>query len=197
VNEEDPVTTTILFPDRLDLFTTIHRGLRVLLFDVARAAARIDAARDDEVDALVSQVERLLEYLDEHAGNEDRHILPALRTVAPELEAFFAADHRRLDALQRRVGAAAGALELAAPADRAAAAAALARGLNELVAAHLAHMHREETDANAALWGRLADEELLAIQGRIVGGIPPERRAEWMELVLPAVSPAERRRLAP
>ena len=68
--------------------------------------------------------------------------------------------------------------------------------IDELVGLHLAHMQREEIDANRALWSALDDEELFAIRGRIVANIPTERYVEWMKLVLPAVSPAERRAMS-
>ena len=51
-------------------------------------------------------------------------------------------------------------------------------------------------EANQALWAGLDDAALLAIQLRIVGSIVPARYDEWMQFVLPAVSPAERMRMA-
>jgi hypothetical protein len=187
--------TTSPFP-RVDLYTTIHKGIRALLFDVTAAAARLDASRDEDVDDLVDRVERLLRFLDEHAEHEDAEVLPAVRRVAPAIEAGLAADHRALDGLQQQVGIAAEALAVADGDERPALAADLCRRLNQLTAAHLSHMHREETEANPALWAGFGDEELLAIQLRIIGDIAPDRFEEWMTFVLPALSPAERAQMA-
>lgn len=177
---------------RIDLYTSIHKGIRALLFETASAAARLDPARDDEVDVLVASVERLLGFLDEHAEHEDNLVMPALRKVAPSLASRLAGEHVALDELQVDVGLAADAMALADADDRAPFAAALCRALNQLVAAHLGHMHREETEANAALWAAYTDDDLLAIQLRIVAGVAPPRMAQWMTFVLPALSPGER-----
>jgi len=177
---------------RVDLFTTIHKAIRADLFDLAREAARCDLRSTEDVDALVAHVERTVGYLEEHAHHEDNHILGAVRTVAPELAASLAQDHRALDVVAIEVERAAHALATAGAAERPAAGAQLARLVNHLVAVQLVHMNREETEVNDALWGSLGDPELAEIRGRILGGIPAERMVEWRALMAPALSPVER-----
>ena len=46
------------------------------------------------------------------------------------------------------------------------------------------------------MWAAYNDEELTRIQGAIVVGIPPARMTEWMHMILPALSPAEREQMA-
>lgn len=182
--------------ERIDLYTTIHKGLRSLLFEAIAAAARLDLGSSESADLLLSRVEELLEFLEEHAEHEDRHVLPTLRTVAPELEASLAAEHRTLDLLQLEVAAALASFASADPSLRPAAVGELCRSLNQLAAAHLAHMHREETEAMRALWNALDDAELAAVQGRIIGSIAPVRMSQWMELVLPTLNSLERAMMA-
>jgi len=181
---------------RVDLFTMIHKGLRALLFQAAAEASRLDVTSAAEVDALVARLESTLAFLDEHAAHEDRHVLPALRTVAPGLAAALASDHRVLDALQLEVELGTEALLAATPAVRPAVAAELARHVLRLTAAHLAHMGREETEGNQALWDALDDGELVAIRGRITGSIGPERHAAWMDMIRPALTPFEQSLIA-
>ena len=178
---------------RVDLFSVIHKGLRSVLFEAALEAARVDPTSSPAVDALVARVERLLAYLEEHAHAEDTHIFPALRTIAPELAASLAADHRGLEVVQLETERAAHALALADLAGRAEAAAHLLRLLNHLTAVHLVHMNREETEASAALWAGMADGELAGLRVRIQASIPPDRHAEWLAILGPALSPQERR----
>jgi hypothetical protein len=166
---------------RVDLHAPGHEGLRALILDLRAAAARLDVEHTDEVDALVTRVERALELLDEHAAHEDTHLMPVLHALSPAVESVLADDHGRLDALHAEVAQAAYVLAAAMPEDRAPAAAHLCRLLDVLVAGHLAHMNREETDANQVLWAAFDDAELQSIGERgaaaVLFGPPTPSRA--------------------
>ncbi len=177
---------------RVDLFTTIHKGVRALLFDAALEAARVDLSHACAVDRLVERVERLLGFLDEHARHEDTEIIPIVQRYDPKLAATLTAEHISQDAVHHAVERAARALALAPDGDRRPAATALSRMLNQLVSLHLIHMNHEETVVNAVLWGALGDPDLVAIRERIVGGIPSERYSQWRDVLAPALDPAER-----
>jgi hypothetical protein len=181
--------------ERVDMFTMIHKGLRALLFELAAEAARVDPSSTAAIDALCAKIERVLGFFDEHAALEDAHAFVALRTVAPALASSLAAEHRTLDLAQREVEHAAELLALAPLAARGEAAAQLARRVNRMTSAHLAHMDREETEANGALWDALDDAELGEVRRRLISAIPPPRYAEWMAMVAPALDPVERRRV--
>ncbi len=177
---------------RVDLFTMIHKAVRSLLFELAADAARIDLRSTSAIDALVARIEHAVDLLDEHAHQEDTHVFPAVRTIAPDLASSLAADHRALDVVAIEVERAALALAQVELAERPAGGAQLARLLNHLVALQLVHMGREETEVNAALWSGLDDTELAAVRDRILGGIPAARTEEWRNLMAPALSPMER-----
>jgi Hemerythrin HHE cation binding domain len=157
---------------RVDLFTPIHEGLRALLSALGAAAARLDLERTEEVDALVARVERGLGCLDQHLAHEERHIMPVLRVVAPAVEAELAGEHHRLDALGSEVADAAYLLASATQDERPPLAARLCRLLDALTCGHLAHMDREEREANQALWESLDDPELLLIRQQVSGAEP-------------------------
>lgn len=179
-------------PARVDLYTTIHKAIRAQLFDVATEAARVDLRSTVAVNLLAERVARVLGFLEDHAHHEDTHVLPAVHAVAPEVATSLDIEHRMLDGIQAEVAAAAAALVRAEPAHRAASGLALMRQLNRLIAAHLSHMGREETEANAALWCGYDDAALGGIQGRLIGSIPAARMAEWQEIMMPALNPVER-----
>lgn len=181
---------------RVDLYTTIHKGIRALLFDVATEAARIDTSSSLAVDGLVDRVEQAIRFLEEHAHHEDTHVMPALAAASPELARSLDLEHRVLDALQIQVEATAEALAAASVEVRTIRGMELARLLNQLTSKHLAHMGREELEANAVLWAAYDDAQLVELQGRIIGSIPSERYLEWVHMVAPALSPPERARMA-
>ncbi len=181
---------------RTDLFLPIHKGLRRLLFDLGGRLARADFADAKEVRQVLDQMEATLAFLKEHAHLEDTHVLVELRRVAPRVAAEIAAEHAHLESLERSLTREAGILALSAGREREMAGARLLGLWNRFVAAHLAHMDREETEANEALWAHLSEEELLGVRGRTAAALGPERLAAWAEVVLPALNPKERAALA-
>lgn len=179
--------------NRVDLFTTIHKGVRALLFEAALETARVDLSMTCAVDALAGRIERMLGFLDEHARLEDAEIIPALRMVDPVLAATLAAEHLTHPSVHGAVERAARALTLAPEGERSIAGKHLMRVVNQLVSMQLLHMNHEETIVNAVLWGAYGDAELLAMRRRSVEKIPEARHAEWRAVLVHVVDPAERR----
>ncbi len=177
---------------RIDLFGPIHKGLRAALCETATLLARTDFQDPAATRAATTSVAGLLGFLDEHARHEDGNVLPVLHQHSPELAAELRSDHARIEGLQEEVAAIAARLEIATPAERLSLGARLHERVWLLLAEHARHMQVEESRANRVLYANLSDEELAAIHGRIVGSIPPARIAEWMAILLPALSPAER-----
>lgn len=177
---------------RVDLFTTIHKGIRALLFEAALETARVDLSSTWEVDRVVAQIERMLGFLDEHARLEDAEIIPALRVVDPVLAATMCAEHQTHPSVHAAVLRAARAVALAPEGERGTGGKHLMRAVNQLVSMQLLHMNHEETTVNAVLWGAFGDSDLIAMRGRIVARIPDDRHAEWRSVLVPAVDPTER-----
>jgi len=185
----EPGTTPPM--NRPNLYRPIHKGLRSLLFDTTARVARTDFGDPAEADAAVGAVGLLLDLLDDHAGHEDTFVVPEVSSLAPPLAAQLESDHGRLEGLQAELRA---LLPRARAGDASALEAGelLGRGLNLLVAEHLRHMDREETQAMAVLWAHKSDAELFAIEGKIRGSIPPEKMARFARILLPALSTPER-----
>ncbi len=175
---------------RHDLYAAIHKGLRACMSHVLVRVGRLDAHDAAEVAEVGAELQMLLTVCRHHVEHEETMIHPALRERAPGCCDAIADDHvghrQTIDALEARLA------ELPGRPD---AVAALYRELGEFVAHNLEHMQREEREHNAALWATHTDEELLAIERRIVASLTPiehEFGARWM---LPHLTPAERARL--
>lgn len=177
---------------RVDLYGAIHKGLRALMFETVGTVARTDFGRDEETGQALAAVERLLLFLEEHAGHEDDVVMPELQRLCPETYATLAHDHARTDGLAGEVGQVCARIRGARGEQRVAMGRRLHGRLCALVAEHLRHMEREETDASRVLWAHLSDRQLKALEERIVADIPPARLADVLSLMLPAMSLPER-----
>lgn len=178
---------------RVDLFTPIHKGLRRKLFETAIAVGRTDFSSEAEAAAAKRLVDECLTYLREHAELEDRHVVPEVARLSPELAATMADEHPELERAAIAVDSLWPRFAPLGPGERLAMGGELARRFQALVAMQLRHMDREEREVNAVFWAHLQDSALAAVSRRIVVDIPPARLLTWQQDVLfPAWSAPER-----
>lgn len=175
-----------------DLYSTVHKGLRSLLYDAATCVGRTDFTSEAEVGAAVRTVRRALDFLDEHAEHEDREILPVLQAKNAWTAEELGADHARLEGLHQEIVALLPRIEGAEGSLRESLGQRLAQRVNRLVAEHIHHMEREERSGNRVLWAHCTDEELQAIHQRIVTTIGAQRLVQWAEFMVPALDRRER-----
>ena len=137
-------------------------------------------------------VRELVELCRLHLEKEEQFVHPALEAAIPGSSSRTARDHddhlRAFDRLETGVRA----VERATGERAAAAAGRLYRDLALFTADNLVHMHGEEVDNNAILWATLSDEEILAIERRLVASIPPQKMGGVLRWMAPAMTPAER-----
>ena len=140
-----------------------------------------------ETAAAEKLVGECLGFLREHAEHEDRHVLPEIARLAPELAAVMAEEHPELERAAIAVDSLWPRLAPLGPEERQAMGGELARRFQALVAMQLRHMDREEREVNAVFWARLADR-------RHRGDEPPHRgqHAARAPAHLAAAAPAAR-----
>jgi hypothetical protein len=180
---------------RPNRYQPIHKALRAAMFDATTLVARTEFADLSEASLAARTVATLLDLLDAHAHHEEQFIMPEVARHAPALMAALEMDHGRLDGLQAELRALLPRTCSDVGPEREAAGQLLGRALTLLVADHLRHMDREETEAMPVLWANLTEAELDAMDGRIRASIPPERLPVMLRLMLPAMSTPERVRL--
>ena len=176
---------------RMDLYASIHKGLRSFMADTLGAVGRMDVDDDEERDATLTQLRSLLDLLEHHAAIEDEFIHVAMQSRRPGSAHESAAEHLRsrslLRDLRRQADIVAGG---GRPRD--AAALDLYRQLSLFVAENLAHMHEEETANNAVLWAAFSDQELARIHDRIIASIDAREMAQVIRWMAPSLTPYER-----
>ncbi|TDP48847.1 hemerythrin domain-containing protein [Zavarzinia compransoris] len=178
---------------RYDIYRAVHKGLRLAHGRMLARLGNADFADAAEAAAVLAELDRHLMLAASHLRHEEDFIHPALEGRAPGAAAALEEQHRhhgaRFGELAALIAAVRGATAAAA---RAAAAHDLYLAFAIFMAEDFAHMNEEETAARARLCALFTDAEQMAIEGALVGSLPPEENMAFMGLMLPAIAPAER-----
>lgn len=177
---------------RHDIYARIHKGIRLMLGDIQARAGRVSHDDPAALAELATRVEGVIALCESHLAHENAFIHPALEKAQPGTSARIAAEHieheRDLQALRTH----AGALAAGTGPERAAACRAMYHALSLFAAHNLVHMHLEETQHNAVLWEHYTDEEIAAIEGRLIAHLTPPELMNAMRWMLPALPPSDR-----
>lgn len=178
--------------NRFDAYLPIHKGLRAFMCQLLPEVGRMDTDDEASVADTLANLRVLLRLCEGHMEKEDKIVHPFLEARVPTASAHVQGEHAShrvsLDILADQA-------ELVARTQgqaRARAALRLYRLLALMVGENFVHMHQEETELNAALWGSFSDEELRGLEARIVATLSPEESALALRWILPALTPAER-----
>lgn len=184
---ETPQTTafqTVTF----DLYRDIHKGIRTDLFDLTSFLGRLDPGDRAGRASAVEKLDWTVGFLVDHAEHEDAAVQPVIEVRLPDLAETIAADHERLEVrLEDLQGMAAEALD----AERDARRGAVHRLYVELAAftsTYLAHQDFEERVVMPALEEAVGVEAVIQIHGAIIGNIPPQKMAESLGVMIPAMN---------
>jgi len=184
-------------PARYDMFTPVHKGLRRTMFQTAMRLGRTDFASLDDVAAAQRELVLCMTYLREHAEHEDRHVIPRLAAIAPELAAELEAAHPQLEHAALDIECMGQRLAGLPSPEREVLGCELLRRFHGLIADQIRHMEREERQANAAFWTALDDRAMADISKAIVATIEPARMDEWKSIFAASLSPRELALMAP
>ncbi len=177
--------------NRLDLYRNVHKGIRVMLFDLVQKSGRTDFTDLTAVAKLRADVRDIFELLESHAHNEDTYAMPLVRNANPALAREFAEAHEDQEARLPGLLAALEAIDTSSH-DAERQGHAFVVQLSRVAGELLTHMADEEIEINAVLWDAYSDEELHAAEQRLVSSIPPAKMERYLRWMLPAMNPSER-----
>lgn len=191
---------------RFKIYQIPHKGLRQAIAQLVLQAGSTDYTDDAELAALRTATETLFATLDHHAHVEEQFILSELARVAPAICAVDAEGHRELEQTQasamalldRMVRENCARRQVAQPAIDAPddTASAFYLTLTQYQAMQLRHMHAEETVTQPALLAAFTDDQIGAIDARIVAAlsatVAPDRMAQLLGGMLACVTANER-----
>lgn len=177
---------------RRDIYTLIHKAVRFALADTLVRIGRLDTNDARDVWSAAVAVRELVALCRTHLEKEEAFVHPALEAVAAGTARRATTEHgdhlRALTRLETNLRAVEGSVGAA----RVAAAACLYRRLALFAAENFVHMHGEEVENNPVLWAAYGDDEITAIERRIVASIAPADMHAVLRRMAPAMSPAER-----
>jgi hypothetical protein len=175
--------------ERHDIYARIHKGLRAFLSDTLVALGRMDPHDGCDVRDTLARLEELLDFCEAHLEAEDAFVHAAMEARRPGSALARLSEHvehaRDIEALRTL------ARELAA-APSIAHARALYRRFATFAAVNFVHMEHEEQSGNAVLWMLFSDDEIRAIERRIVASHAPAETMQAMRWMLPSVHHGER-----
>lgn len=189
-------------PGTEDLFTPVHKGLRSMLYGLSGRLQTNDFADVSTTSALVKDLENdfaiarsagcILCLFATHAHEEETVVFPAAAKFANRLVTTLIEEHH--DLTQRELAIAKSAhelLELSSPEYRIEAGVRLNQMANQLFAAYIAHMNREELELVPLMREGLTDAEQAAMQGTIIAKFPPDRLFALLGWMLPSLNVTE------
>jgi hemerythrin superfamily protein len=169
-----------------------------MIYELGKELQTTDFTDEQATQVMVSKLKQdlasassacIICLLHEHAGAEDQHVFPDVRTFEPKMVDTLLAEHREV---VRRI---AGVWKIADEvkslrnrAERIEMGDKLNRTANDLFAFYLTHLNGEEATILPAMWKHFTDEQLVAIRSNIEKSMTRERYADFMGWVLPSLN---------
>jgi hypothetical protein len=160
--------------------------------DTLAVVGRMDTNDEHDVAAALEQTRSLVAVLTIHLQDENRFVHAAMEARRPGSAAHTARDHVEHECALAELKSMIDAVESTGGAERAKLAFSLYARLALLVAENLVHMHVEERENMAVLWAEYSDEELGAIERRIVASVPPAMMATAARWFMAGLNHSER-----
>lgn len=155
-----------------------------MMFDTALKIQTSDFSTIVGAAPVITQIEQLLLYFEEHAYHEDMHVLPCVGKFKPQLIEDFESQHDEDHRLAYELKQSLAGWKIAeGSVARIAAGRKIFYKFNEFVAFNLYHMNKEEHFLNAVLWRHYSEPEIKEITQRIIQGIKPQillEESRWM-----------------
>lgn len=173
-----------------------------MIYDLSSRLQTNDFANVSTTVALATDLEHEFEVarsagcvlcvLAHHASDEEAAIFGQVARIDAPLVTTLVAQHHELT--RRELEVARRAHEIAVmkdPAERIRAGARLNMTANDLFGAYIVHMNLEETDLVPRMQEHFTDAQMLAMQGQIIGGLPPDRLFAILHWMAPSLNVTE------
>lgn len=189
-----------------DLFTPIHKALRSMIYGLSGRLQTNDFADAAATRALITDLENdfavarsagcTLCILAGHAVDEESVIFPQVARVGSKLIMELISEHHELTRRELEIAKSGHELLSMDSAEaRVVAGVQLNIAANQLFGAYITHMNREEVEVVPLMAEHFTDPEMNAMQGKIIGQMPPDRVLAILGWMLPSLNVTELSRL--
>jgi hypothetical protein len=181
-------------PENIDLYSSVHKGQRLVFFKISSEAGTIDYADEKTVENLYRKLEAFREHMALHAKLEEKFIHPLLSERVPggarRLEEDHRIMHQRLNELVTHFENV-----KSKPMDfekHNEIAFEFYRAWNRFMTFYFTHINHEEEEIQPALWKLCTNEELTNTFKLIMVNQTPKELMNNLEMMLPAMTMNER-----
>jgi hemerythrin-like domain-containing protein len=169
---------------RYNTFYQIHKALRALLYETGAELQRTDFNNEEETNALFQNITLVVDFFDKHAHHEDTFVFPAVEKYEPSVVDAFEQEHVKDHALTENLRTLMNIYgSLKTDPEKIQLGSAIRKAFVEFMVFNLEHMAKEEDVINNLLWRYYTDEEIHAIESKIISNQSPEATAvawKWM-----------------
>jgi hypothetical protein len=170
--------------NRHNSFNLIHKALRAMLYDAALALQQTYFANTEEAELALEKVEDVLFLFENHAHHEDTFVLPAVKAYEPLLVEEFEKEHEEDLRLSNRLKNLLNIYRnIYFEEEKINCGSAITKSFVEFMVFNLEHMAKEEILINHALWKHYTDEQIIALNQKLVASIPQKEltlACKWM-----------------
>ena len=181
-------------PDNIDLYSSVHKGQRLVFFNISSEAGTIDYTDEKAVENLYGRLEAFREHMALHAKLEEEFIHPLLSERVPGGARRLEEDHRVMRQLLKDLMTHFENVkskpmnfekhnELAFE---------FYRAWNRFMSFYFTHINHEEEEIQPALWKLCTNEELANTFKSIMANQTPKELMNNLEMMLPAMTMNER-----
>ena len=178
----------------IDLYTSTHKGQRLKFSEISNAAGTLNINDQNKLNSLEVALVSFRDHMYKHASLEEKFIHPLLAERVPGGADRLEEDHRVMHKQFENLVACFGELKkkLTDFEQRDELSLEFYRAWSRFISFYLDHIDFEEDHVMPLLWKLCTNDELAGRFRQIVTDLTPNQLMYNLEIILPALNPAER-----
>jgi len=178
--------------NRHDVYGPVHKGLRRAQGKLLADLGATDFDNEAETNAIIGRMRQILDLARLHLSHEDTHVHTRIHDRSDGGTEDLDDQHKEHRETFRRFADMLDEIERATSPNRVVLGNRLYLDFAAYVGDDLQHMNKEETVTWPLLCSLYSDEELMEMEGQIIGSLTPEQTMAFMSIIVPAINRTQR-----